>query len=167
MAKRKKGVHVLDDVVSVSTGRAGVILQVAGYLAALVFGYLYFAHPRIVEKTIIKTEVKIEKVYIKSDATITGATTVTTTPAGIVSAGGNNITITEHTTSTTTVTDIQKEKEVVRYSYNMLMVGGQVNMAGDYGVYFGAKIDSYYGQLSYCINKQVWGVQAGVVLFQW
>jgi hypothetical protein len=121
----------------------------------------------VVEKTVVKTEVKVEKIYVKSDATITGATSVTTTPAGVVSASGNNITITEHTTSTTTVTDTQVQKELVRYSYNLLMVGGEYNLNGDYGVCLDAKIDSYYVGVDYCLNRSTWRVRAGLVIITW
>lgn len=120
-------------------------------IICILLGYLWIAHPKIVEKKTTEWRVL--------DAIVTGATNATIAPDGAVIASGPNISIKKH--------EEEKKTDNTKYSYSLLMAGGQINTLGDYGVNVMIKLDNFTLGVDYDIKRQIWGIRADVVLLSW
>ena len=128
-------------------------------ISSLLMSILLFRQPKVV--TSVKTLQKT--VYVVASATITGATNVTTHADGTIIASGTNVTIVEHSTSTTTVT----EKETLKYNTDMIFAEARYNLDGLFTVGLGAKLSTFVVGLEYAPIRRAWGVSAGIVVLSW
>jgi hypothetical protein len=76
-------------------------LLICAGLVICLLAFLYFQHPRVE----IRTQIVEKKVYIKSDASITGATNASLAPDGSVSVSGKNLSIATKTETRTSEKD--------------------------------------------------------------